>query len=248
VFTLLSCDLFTKNKKEEPYLGAEASFNKANELLEEGYEEDARELLEKVTTRDTSLKYAVLARLRIADSYFDEESYEEAAVEYESFLSLYPYHKYAPYAQYQLAMSYYKRIKTVDVSYSWAQKALTEFRKLQRQYPRNPYMDIIDNRVRACLEVLAEYEFYVGNFYFNKGSYIAAIGRFDGMLKNYPHSSKVPEALYYAGVSHEYLGQREEALNKLNALIKKYPGTELSLEAKKLIDSFYDMPHLKIKE
>jgi len=170
--------------------------------------------------------------------------YDEAIVEYESFLDIHPYHKYAPYAQYKIAMSYFNRIRTVDVSYSWARKALNEFRKLQERYPRNPYMDSIDSRMRTCNRYLAEYEFYVGNFYFKKESYQAAAQRFDGMLREYPDSKKESEALYYLGLSYKNMGDKEKAIVSLSALIDKFPATRLSAEAKGLIDSYDNMPDI----
>jgi outer membrane protein assembly factor BamD len=231
-----ACSTYKEAMKEvfEP----EASFRQANDLIKEEEYEDAREILETIKAKDASQKYAILARLRIADTYFEDESYEEAAVEYESFLNSYQYHKYTSYAQYKLAMSFFKRIKTVDVSYSWAQRALEEFEKLQRRHPRNPYMDIIDSRIKKCKSILAEYEFYVGSFYYEKGSYKAAIQRFNGMIKDYPDSGKVSEAFYYIGLSYENLGQRDKAISFLTALIEKFPATELSKEAKELINSF----------
>lgn len=236
--SVLSCSTDKTAMKEEPLLIPEESFNKANELIKEKKYEEARVILETIKTKDTSQNYAILARLRIADTYFEAESYDEAVVEYESFLDLYPHHKYASYAQYKLATCFFERIKTVDIGYSWAKRALNEYEKLQRNYPRNPYMDIIDNRIKECLNLLAEYEFYVGNFYYKKGAYNAAIGRFKGMILNFPDTDKVPEALYYTGLSYENLGQREEALNHLNVLIEKYPNIELSVESKKLIGLF----------
>lgn len=235
---VFACSTDKTAQQEEPDFIPEESFRKAGELIKDGYYEEARKILETIKSKDVSHQYGILAMLRIADTYFDEESYDEAVIEYESFLDLYRYHKYASYAQYKLAMCFFVRIKTVDVGYSWARRALDEFEKLQRQYPRNPYMAIIDKRIKACTNILAEYEFYVGNFYYDKGSYKAAIGRFKGMLQNYPDSSNVPDALYYIGLSYANLGQKDEAINNLNALIEKFPTIELSIEAKKRINSF----------
>ncbi len=207
-------------------------------MIKDRYFEESREILETIKAKDASQKYATLAKIRIADTYFEEGLYEEAAVEYESFVDMHPYHKYASYAEYKLAMSYFKRIKSVDVSYSWARRALKEFEKLQRNYPRNPFMDFTDSRIKMCKRILAEYEFYVGSFYFKKGSYEAAANRFHGMLQNYPGSKKESEALYYLGLSYENLGQREKAVTVLTALIEKFPTIKLSNEAKELIASF----------
>lgn len=223
--------------KNTPLFEAEAVFKQANDKIKKGYYEEGREILENIKAQDTSGKYAALAQVRIGDSYFKEELYEESVIEYKQFLKMHPYHKYAPYVQYQLAMSYFKKISTADVSYSSAQTALKEFEKLLRRYPRNPYVNTVENRIKMCKRVLAEYEFYVGKFYFKKGSYGAAIMRFNGILQNYPDSKKEPEALYYLGLSYKNMGEQDKALLALTTLIEKYPTTKLSKEAKEIIAS-----------
>jgi len=230
--------------KGEQAFDPEASIAKADELIKEGYFENAREILEEIKARDASRQYALMAKLRIADTYFVDELYDEAAVEYESFLSIHSHHKYASYAQFRLAMTYFKRIGTVDVSYSWAHKAISEFEKLQRQYPRNPYMDVTESRIKMCNRILAEYEFYVGDFYYKKGSYEAAISRLNGMLGKYPDSKMEAEALYYLGLSYVNLGQRDKAVSILNSLVEKFPTIQLASDAKELLASFV---HLKVK-
>jgi outer membrane protein assembly factor BamD len=235
---------FFKEAIKEPEFDPEKSFEEANELMEDGFHEKARELLEDIMVKDPSRKYSTLARIRIGDTYFEEELYDEAIVEYESFLDLHPYHKYAPYAQYKVAMSYFNRIRTVDVSYSWAKWALREFRKLQERYPRNPYMDSVDGRIRTCNRILAEYEFYVGDFYFKKGAYNAAAERFGGLIRTYPDSKKESEALYYLGLSYMNIGDKEKAIFYLGSLVDKFPATKLSAEAQGIIDSYSNMPYL----
>jgi len=235
---LSSCKYFKKPEEAMSQFEPETAFKEANDLIKTGYFEDARTKLEEIKAKDASQKYATLAKIRIADTYFDDEMYEEAAVEYDSFLHLHTFHKYAPYAQYRKAMCSFKRIKTVDISYSTTKKALEEFRKLQRSYPRNPYMDVTESRIKTCIRILAEYELYVGKFYFKKGSYEAAAGRFRNVIDEYPDSKGESEAIYYLGLSYNHMGEREKAVSTLNALIEKYPTIEYAQEAKKLLASF----------
>jgi len=211
--------------------------NKATEKLKTGYYEEAREILQDIVAKDATQQYALMAKLKIADSYFEDGQYEEAAAEYENFLKVHEQHKFSSYAQYQLAMCYYKRIRTPDVSFSIAKKALDEFEKLQRDYPRNPYMEVTESRIQSCRRVLAEHEFYVGEFYFKKGSYEAAISRLKTLIDTYPGSIKESEALYLMGLSYENLGERDNAIETFTKLIDKFPATELSNEAKKRISS-----------
>jgi len=221
----------------EAALEPAVAFQKAEDLMGHGNYEEARKVLEGIRSVDASQQYSTLARLRIADTYFDEELFEEAVMEYESFLDTYPAGKYASYAQYKLAMSFFRQIKTADISYSVAQRALREFEKLRKNYPRNPYMEVTDERIKACQRLLAEYEFYVGSFYFKKGSYEAAARRFDGLLKNYPDSVQEAETLYYLGLSYKNLGKKEQAIDTLSALIGKFPSIKFSIDAKGVIAS-----------
>ena len=237
---LLLCFACSSNKsavKKAPSFEAETVFKEADNKIKNGFYEEARSVLETIKTQDSSGKYAPLAQLRIGDAYFEEGLYEESAIEYEQFLNMHPHNKYAPYAQYQMAMSYFKRIKTVDVSYSSAQRALREFEKLLITYPRNPYVDVVESRIRMCKRILAEYELYVGKFYFDKGSYGAAVLRFNSILQNYPDSKEEPEALYYLGLSYKNMSELDKALSALKTLIEKYPTTKLSKEAKDTIAS-----------
>ncbi len=209
----------------------------ADQLISNEKYEEAREILEEISVKDASRKYVALARLRIADTFFEDEAYEEAGVEYGSFLNLNARHRYASYAQFKLAMCYFKRIKSVDVSYSWAKQALNEFEKLQQNYPRNPYLDTVDERMKACKRILADFELYVGRFYFKKGSFNAAVQRMNNILQSYPDSDREPDALYYMGVSYKNLGEQDKAAAALNSLIEKYPTMKISGKAKEVLAS-----------
>ena len=233
LFLLSAC---ASNKgAEKTAFDPEASFKAVDEEVKKGFYDEARKKLEEIKAQDASGKYAPIAQIRIGDVYFEEGLYEEAAIEYSRFLDIHPYHKYAYYAHYQIAMSYFQKVDTVDTSYGWAQKALKEFEGLQASYPRNPYMDVTESRIKECRNILAEYEFYVGEFYFKKESYTAAAGRFNRMLQDYPDSKKEPEALYYLGLSYKNLDDRDNTVKTLTALIEKYPTTRQANEAKILL-------------
>lgn len=233
----------------EPSFQPEKSIAEANELIKKGFYEDAIVILEEVKAKDATRKYALLAMIRIADSYYADRLYDKAIVEYENFLQIYPHHKYSSYAQYKLAMCYFKRIKTVDVSYYWAERSIEEFEKLLKTYPRNPYMSITESRIKVARNMIAKYEFFVGHFYFKKGSYAAAAGRFRDLLREYSGLKIESEALYYLGLSYANMGQRENAVKTLNELIEKFPSLELSTAAKEQIVALNEnWPQLKIKK
>jgi len=236
VFLLLficSCSSKPAAVKPGETFEPEKAFEKANELLEKKDYEAARTAFLEIKNRDTSRKFAPLAQLKIADSYVKEGESELAIAEFRKFLEAYPDHKYAVYAQYQIASVYFDQIEGPERGYSGAAKALEEFEKLKKMYPRNPYREVIDIKIQKCRNVIASYEFLVGEFYYKKGSFNAAINRFAEVLKTYPDYQKKAEVLFYVGMSYKNLGQKDKALEYLNRRVEEYPNNKFSADAKK---------------
>ncbi len=236
IFIAISCSSQSTIKPTEKF-EPEKSFETANELFEKKDYEKARTIFFEIKNRDFTKNFAPLAQLRIADSYIKEEEYELAITEYKKFLEVYPEHEYAPYAQYQIAMTYFNQIEGPERGYGGAAKALEQFEKLKKMFPRNPYKDIVELRIEQYRNIIAEYEYLVGEFYYKKGSYNAAISRFEGLLKKYPDYKKFSEVLYYTGMSYKKLNLGERASEYLTRLIETYPDSKFATDAKKEIDN-----------
>jgi outer membrane protein assembly factor BamD len=232
LFILVSCSGKTAIKPVEGF-DAERDFTKANKLVSEKDYAKARTLLLEIKNRDLSKKYAPLAELRIADTYVREEEPDLAVAEYNKFLEMYPDNSYASYAQYQIAMVYFNQIQSPDRGYGGAAKALEEFQKLKKDFPRNPYREIVDLRIEKCRNTIADYEFLVGEFYMNKGSYHAAIGRYEGLLDKFPDYKKKEYVLLRLGTAYNKLGERDKAQEYLTRLVEKFPTSPLTRTAKK---------------
>lgn len=232
VLALVSCSA-KKDIRPGGEFDPEKSLNKAIELIDSKDFEDARKLLLEVKNRDITKKYAPMAQLKIADSYAKEEEYAVAIEEYKRFIEMYPEHKYASYAQFQIAMNYFVQIESPERGYGAAARALEEFEKLKRIYPRNPYRELIEIRTGRCRSIIADYEYLVGEFYFKKGSYNAALGRFQGLILRFPDYNKEPGALYYIAVSYKRLGSMDKAGEYLRRLLEKYPDDNFAGQAKK---------------
>jgi len=211
----------------------EKAFAVANEEFDKKEYDKARTSFLEVKNRDLSKKFAPQAQLKIADSYIKEDEPELAVSEYKKFLEAYPDHQYAPYAQYQIAMVYFNQIEGPERGYGGAARALAEFEKLKKMFPRNPYKDVVDLKIEKCRNVIAEYEFLVGKYYFDNDAYNAAIGRFEGLLKKYPDYQGESEVLFYAGISYKKLNQKEKAAEYFARIVEKYPNNKLAKDAKK---------------
>ena len=236
IFLLASCSGKQAVKPAESY-DPEKSFARANKLIDDKDYAEARAVLLEIRNRDLSKKFAPLAQLRVADSYIKEEEPDLAVAEYRKFLELYPDHRHAPYAQYQIAMVYFGQIEGPERGYGGAAQALVEFEKLKRDYPRNPYKDLVELRIEKCRNVIADYEFLVGEFYMKNGSFAAAISRFEGLLKSYPEYKKQDNVLMNLGIAYRKSGDREKSEATFRKLLDQFPSSRLAGDAKKELAS-----------
>jgi outer membrane protein assembly factor BamD len=232
IFILLLA-LFAGCGKEPPFDPVE-KFKDAEKDMQKLKFEEARKAYQEIQEKAPDRSYDADIMLRIADTYYGEEKYSEALVEYQAFLNFHPVHRDASYAQYQIGMCSYQDLTTIDRDPSVTRAALKEFQNLLVKFPGNPYEEEAKKYITSCKERLAEYELYVGKFYYKKGSYPAALGRLEKLLKDYPGSEVEPDTLYYLGLSHQEQGNKAKAISAFETLAAKYP--ERAKEANSLIN------------
>lgn len=231
VSLLLGCS--GKKEVKDTTFDPQKSLADADKLIKNKDYDEARKTLLQVKNRAEDKSYAVTAQLKIAESYLAEGEPDLAIEEYRRFIDLYPDNQYAAYAQYQIAMAYFNQIESPDRGSGEAQKALNEFLKLKRDYPRNPYRETIDMRIERCRNILAEAEFMVGQFYYKKESYNSAIRRFEGILKNYPDYKNIEEVYFLTAKSYKALKNDTKASELFKILLDKFPTSKFAVEARK---------------
>lgn len=208
---------------KEPAFDPVSKFKEAEEKMQGFKYEDARKAYQEIQEKAPDRSYDADIMLRIADTYYGEEKYAEAAVEYQAFLNFHPVHRDAPYAQYQIGMCSFNEMTTVDRDPGLTRLALAEFQKVLEKFPGNPYENETKQKIEICRGNLAEYELYVGRYYWKKGAYRAAIGRLEKLLKDFPGFPVEEEALYYLGLSHDEMGNRRQAKDAFETYAQKYP-------------------------
>ena len=235
LFFFTACASIMKDPMDRP--PAELMKQAEEEFKEKNFEK-TREFLNTLKARDAEKKYYVKVLILTADSYFAQENYQEASMEYKAFLDLHTYHEKAPYAQYRLALSYFEQIDSVDRSFENILSAKKEFRKLLKMYPGNPYRKSALAKIDRCNDLLAEYEDYVGSFYLKKGAYKAAIGRFEGLLDEFPKSAVELNVLLKLGRAYRQMGNTGKAEETLSLLISRYPSSKQAATAREMLDTF----------
>ncbi|MBS3809272.1 MAG: outer membrane protein assembly factor BamD [Desulfobacterales bacterium] len=151
------------------------------------------------------------AELRIADSHYRLGEYEQALAAYEHYERLHPGDPSIPYVIYQMGMCHFKRMRSIDRTQVPTQNALQEFTRLRSRFPESKYSQEAAPKVKECKKHLAGHEFYVGQFYFKSEHYLAALERFENVVKKYPevegYSRKAGDHIKQC---RKYLAEMEE--------------------------------------
>ncbi|MCJ7704086.1 MAG: outer membrane protein assembly factor BamD, partial [Desulfobacterales bacterium] len=180
--------------------------------------------------------YTLWAEVKVGDCHFFKKDYVEAIAAYEEFKKTRPTHEDIPYVQYQIGMSYFSQMRTHDRDQTSTQKALSNFEYLVTNTPQSLFTDKAKEKIETCKKQLADHEFYIGNFYYKKGKYLAAAYRFEGLLEKFPKRAEEDKALYLLGKSCLELDQWEKAELAFFKIVTEYPKSSHYREAKSILD------------
>jgi len=190
LLTAASCSS-VETKSDDPALlmkEAEQEISNDHYLL-------ALDKLREIRNKFPYSKFAVDAQLRLADVYFIQESYPEAAAAYESFRDLHPKHERVAHALFRVAKSYFKDAPeepTRDQSSSV--RAMTAYSEFLAKFPADPAAAEARADLVALEARLGEKEWLVGEFYFKRGHYDAAKRRFERLIVQFPKTPAAEKA------------------------------------------------------
>src|SRR5215470_561484 len=162
----------------------------------------------------------------MGEAYYRESEWDKAIKEFETFLSFYPRHQIADLVQYRLAMSYYDQMKPVEQDQMITQKAMDAFKTLMREYPDSRYAADALAKIDICRGRLAQKELWVASYYLNQGNTIAARQRLEAVIKEYPRTLVIPEALFRLGEVYTADGRTAEATDAFRKCAADYGYTE----------------------
>lgn len=230
VFLLLlpSC----KGPEKKTGLSDAQLLQQAEEALSAKKHEKAVTLLKQLQSEYPASEWAPRAQLDLGRAYYEDEKYIEAKAEFQKFLDLHPKHELAEEAHYYLALTYFAEIEIIDRDQTPAQRALTEFQTALKEAPDSRHAEEAKGNIKICQEKLADHEFFIGRFYFRKGKYAAAVGRFRYLMSRYPGTPVEEKTLYYLGESLYRLEEPEDAARVFLLLLERYPDSEYRGDAR----------------
>lgn len=225
---------------------AKGNFEAGEAALKDGRHLDALKFFDHVRYKFPYSAQAAMADLAIADTNFDREKYLEAIDGYRNFLKLHPNHPKADYAQFRVALSYFKDIPSdfflfppsTEKDQTSVKDARGAFDDFLKSYPASEYVAEAKKMSADVVGRLAQHEMAVADYYLEHDRWPAAVNRLTKLVADYPQSELAPKALLKLARAYLALNDKAAARDALERLLKDYPDDKDSRpEAEKLLAS-----------
>jgi outer membrane protein assembly factor BamD len=223
ILILVSC----ANKKEEEELPTDPNilFNQASNDLNKGKYDLAAESFAKIYVEHPYSELATKAKLMEAYSWYEKQDFDMTLAILDEFVKLHPAYKDIDYAYYLRAMSYYYQIS--DSKHDQEQTLLSKnaIGEVIARFPNSNYARELKFKLDLVNDHLAGNEMEIARFYQARNDFIAAINRYDKVIKEYQTTNHVKEALARLVECYLALGIVDEATKYASILGANYPAS-----------------------
>ena len=187
--------------------------------------EDAAPKFEEVERQHPYSQLATRAQIMAAWAFYQGNQYSRSVAALDRFVELNPTDQRVEYAYYLKALCFYEQIVDVERDSEMTKLALAAFEELIRRFPNGNYA--LDSRLKIDLtkSQLAGKEMAVGRFYLEREQYVAALRRFNVVIKDYDSTNQVPEALYRKATAFYALGLADQSERIYEVVKYNYPNS-----------------------
>lgn len=210
-------------------------FERGSEALTKKKWLTAREYFKQITEGYPQSQFRADSKLGLGDSYMGEgttEAFVLAVNEYREFLTFFPTHPRADYAQFRLAMAYYKQMPKPERDQTNSNDARKEFEAFFERFPNSALSEEARVKQRDTRDRLSESDYKVGYFYYRSRWYPGAIDRLQSVLKSDPEFTNRDAVYYYLAESLAKILRQAEALPYMERLITEFEKSEYLEKAK----------------
>lgn len=182
--------------------------------------------------------YRADAKLGLGDSYLGEgttEAYIQAIGEFREFLTFFPIHARADYAQYKLGLAHFYQMRGPERDQTETKEAVREFETFIDRFPNRPLTPEVRAKLREARDRMGDSDYRVGYFYFRSRWYPGAVDRLKALLKSDPQYSRRDAAYFYLAEALLKLNLGAEALPYYERLVAEFERSEHLADAQKRI-------------
>jgi outer membrane protein assembly factor BamD len=194
-------------------------------------------------------KYAVLSELRLADAELGAEQYLEAIDSYRLFIKFHPTHKEVAsgYASFKIGEAYYKELPedfwlfppTYEKDQSSTEDAQNELKTYLDKYPDSQYRKQAVDILKKVGKRLADHEWYVAKYYWDRGKPMGTVLRLRRLLERYRGVGYDIEALWLLGRAYVAVDMPDRAKLTWSELVAKFPQSSRAGEARDALGSLH---------
>jgi outer membrane protein assembly factor BamD len=247
VMVLPGCVLFVHRNSSDNLLPTgqqpdKILYEKSIDAINHGHYDVGRLTLQALLNTYPDSEYLAKAKLAIADSYFEEggtAGLTEAESEYKDFITFFPTAPEAPMAQYRVAMAHFRLMGKPDRDLTQIRLAEAEFKEFLLKYSDSDLMPRAKARLREVQEVLAEGEFEVARYYYDKHADPAASSRLVEIVDHYPSFSEADQACWYLGQTYERMKKPKLAAPYYARILTDYPLSPMVPEAREQLAALH---------
>ena len=237
IITLLSGCSYWENvfKEADPTIGMSAAqiYSQGKEFLDAEDYPNAIRYFDMLEARYPFGSYSTQAMLDLAYAAYQSDLKDEAIVNADRFIRLYPNHPDVSYAYYLRALSnfdkdsnFITRLFASDPSkydVFKLRQSFDDFTIVVNKFPESKYAKDLRNRLIYIKNMIAENELYIAKYYSKRSAHVAAIERVKYMLKNYSGTPSTEEGLIIMIDSYNKLKMTDLAFDASRVLKENYP-------------------------
>ena len=218
--------------------------DRANESVMKKDWTKAREYFRQIVDNYPQSPLRPDAKLGIGDTFLNEGGTENlvlGANEFREFLTFYPTHMRADYAQYHLGLCHYKQMRAPQRDQTETKEAVKEFQNFVTRFPNSPLLPEVRQKFRETRDRVSDASFLVGKHYFTIRWYVGATSRFKEVLEEDPEYSHRDDIYFYMAealirADNDKKRGAAQAIPYFDRLLKEFPMSEHAEDARKRLD------------
>jgi len=232
-FFLVACAAEQEVYKDE---AVEKLYNEALTALKNKEYKKSATAFTEVDRQHPYSVWATKAQLMSGFSFYEDNSYDEAIIALDRFISIHPSNKDVSYAYYLKALCYYEQISDIGRDQQMTKLALKALQELMVRFPNSKYSQDAAVKIDLTRDHLAGKEMEIGRYYGFQGLHLAAINRYKEVIDYFQTTTHVPEALHRLTESYLALGLIKQAKKTALVLGHNFPGSKWYSDSYELVE------------